>query len=199
MLPGCLSVVGTYPGRGAAFSRVVWGVNAMNDGVAGPPTSDARPASRALQALSDTAARPFSDARSMPPEIYTSADVQAVELERLFRREWICVGRASAIAEPGTYLTYEIAGQPVIIVRDRTGNVRAFSNVCLHRMSVLLEGRGRTSVIVCPYHAWSYGLDGALLAAPHMERTPGFCKADYRLPELRTEFLARLDLCHAQS
>jgi choline monooxygenase len=114
----------------------------MNDGVVGLPTGDARlqGAIRALQALSDTAARPFSNARAMPPEIYTSADMLAVEQERLFRKEWICVGRASAIAEPGAYLTYEIAGQPVIIVRDRAGNVRAFSNVCLHRMSVLLEG-----------------------------------------------------------
>jgi choline monooxygenase len=161
----------------------------MDDGVVELPTRDARPkgAIRALQALSDTAARPFADARAMPPEIYTSADVLAAEQEHLFRKEWICVGRASAIAEPGAYLTYEIAGQPVIIVRDRAGSVRAFSNICLHRMSVLLEGRGRTTAIVCPYHAWSYGLDGALLAAPHMERTTGFCKADYRLPELRAE------------
>ena len=159
----------------------------MNDGVAGPPTSDARRKSQPGIAGTERYRRAavLRCARAMPPEIYTSADVLAVEQERLFRKEWICVGRASAIAEPGAYLTYEIAGQPVIIVRDRAGNVRAFSNVCLHRMSVLLEGRGRTSAIVCPYHAWSYGLDGALLAAPHMERTTGFCKADYRLPELR--------------
>ena len=65
--------------------------------------------------------------------------------------------------------------------------MRAFSNVCLHRMSVLLQGRGQTSAIVCPYHAWSYNLDGSLRAAPHMERSTGFCKDDYRLPELRTE------------
>ena len=78
----------------------------MDDGVAGLPTSNARPqgASRVLQSLSDTAARPFSDARAMPPEIYTSADVLAVEQERLFRKEWICVGRASAIADSSSSL-----------------------------------------------------------------------------------------------
>jgi len=141
----------------------------------------------ALQALCETADRSFADALAMPPDVYTSAEVLAVEQERLFRKEWICVGRASAIAEPGAYQTREIAGQPLIVLRDRSGSVRAFSNVCLHRMSVLLEGHGRTAAIVCPYHAWSYGLDGTLLAAPHMERTAGFCKDDYRLPELRTE------------
>jgi choline monooxygenase len=156
----------------------------MNDRIA---ALEKPPASRALQALHETAARPFDDARGMPPEIYTSPDVLALEQQHLFRAEWVCVGRASAIAELGAYLTYEIAGQPIIILRDRAGAVRAFSNVCLHRMSVLLEGRGRTSAIVCPYHAWTYDLDGALRGAPHMERTPGFCKDDYRLPELRTD------------
>src|SRR5271154_7164126 len=99
----------------------------------------------ALHALTETAALPFSDARAMPPNVYTSPDVLASEQERLFRKEWICVGRASAIAEAGAYLTYEIAGQPIVVLRDRAGGVRAFSNVCLHRMSVLLEGRGRVT------------------------------------------------------
>jgi choline monooxygenase len=140
-----------------------------------------------LNALTDGAARPFADAVAMPPAIYASAEVLRLEQSHLFRKEWICVGRASAIAEPGAYLTYEIAGQPIVVLRDRTGSVRAFSNVCLHRMSVLLDGRGCTSVIVCPYHAWSYNLDGTLRGAPHMERTTGFRKDAYRLPEFRSE------------
>ena len=140
-----------------------------------------------LRALTDGAARPFTDAVAMPPAVYASAEMLALEQSHLFPKEWICVGRASAIAEPGAYLTYEIAGQPIVVLRDRAGSVRAFSNVCLHRMSVLLEGHGRTSAIVCPYHAWSYNLDGSLRGAPHMERTTGFRKDAYRLPELRTE------------
>ena len=140
-----------------------------------------------ITALKETAAREFTDALGMPPDVYTSPDVLAAEQQRVFRKEWICVGRASAIGEPGAYLTSEIAGQPIMVLHDRAGSVRAFSNVCLHRMSVLLEGRGRVSAIVCPYHAWSYGLDGSLRAAPHMERSTGFCKDDYRLPELRSE------------
>lgn len=140
-----------------------------------------------LVALREMAATPFPEARAMPPEVYTSPGVLAVEQERLFGKEWICVGRASAIAEPGAYLTCEIASQPIVVLRDRDGVVRAFSNVCLHRMSVLLEGSGRVSAIICPYHAWSYGLDGSLRGAPQMERTAGFRKEHYRLPELRTE------------
>jgi choline monooxygenase len=140
-----------------------------------------------IAALKETAARSFTDALGMPPDVYTSPDVLAAEQQHVFRKEWICVGRASAIGEPGAYLTSEIAGQPIMVLRDRAGSVRAFSNVCLHRMSVLLEGRGRVSAIVCPYHAWSYGLDGSLRAAPHMERSTGFCKDDYMLPELRSE------------
>jgi choline monooxygenase len=161
----------------------------MTDRIATAETSAVgrEAASRALRALHETAARPFADARAMPPEVYTSADVLAVEQQRLFGKEWICVGRASAIAEPGAYLTYQISGQPIIVLRDHAGAVRAYSNICLHRMSVLLEGRGRTSAIICPYHAWTYGLDGSLRAAPHMERTSGFCKEDYRLPELRAD------------
>ncbi len=69
--------------------------------------------------------------------------------------EWLCLGRASALAEPGDYAAWEIAGQPAAVVRDRDGQLRAFSNVCLHRMSTLLHGRGRVRAIVCPYHAWT--------------------------------------------
>ncbi len=131
--------------------------------------------------------RPFSDARSMPPTVYTSPDFLALEQERIFRREWLCVGRASAVAEAGDYLTADIDGQPIVVLRDEHLELKAFSNVCLHRMSVLLEGRGNTRRIVCPYHAWNYTLDGNLHGAPMMERQSGFCKESYRLPTVRCE------------
>ncbi|WP_428032101.1 aromatic ring-hydroxylating oxygenase subunit alpha [Ancylobacter sp.] len=138
-------------------------------------------------ALLAAASRPFTDARAMPPGVYTSADFLARELESIFAREWICVGRARSLAQPGDYLTYELAGQPVMVVRDREGGLRAFSNVCLHRMSTLLEGTGNRRSIVCPYHAWTYGLDGRLRGAPFMAETTGFCKDDYALPAIRCE------------
>ena len=143
----------------------------------------AQPAADLLEA----ARRPFERARGMPPSIYTSPDFMAREIETIFSQEWVCVGRAESLAKPGDFLTYELAGQPVLVLRDQEGALRAYSNVCLHRMSVLLEGTGNRKTIVCPYHAWTYGLDGRLRGAPFMTQTTGFCKDDYRLPTIRCE------------
>ncbi|HVE08490.1 MAG TPA: SRPBCC family protein [Paraburkholderia sp.] len=131
--------------------------------------------------------RPFNDARSMPPRVYTSADFLALEECEIFRKEWLCVGRESALKEAGDYVTADIAGQPIAVLRGEDGQLRAFSNVCLHRMSVLLQGRGNVRRIVCPYHAWNYSLDGALHGAPLMEQQAGFCKERYSLPQLRCD------------
>jgi choline monooxygenase len=131
--------------------------------------------------------RPFDDARSMPPAVYTSPEFLALEQERIFRREWLCVGRVSALTTAGDYLTADIDGQPIVVLRDESLELQAFSNVCLHRMSILLEGRGNVRRIVCPYHAWNYSLDGELRGAPLMERQSGFCKENYRLPQARCE------------
>lgn len=138
----------------------------------------------ALRATTDTA---FESARAMAPTVYTSDAFLALELEHIFRKDWYCVGRASSIAETGDYLTCDLAGQPIVVIRDREGALQAFSNVCLHRMSTLLQGRGRTRAIVCPYHAWTYNLDGSLRGAPAMTRNEGFCKEEYRLPQVRCE------------
>lgn len=133
------------------------------------------------------AGTPFERARNMPPSIYTSPAFLERELQDVFAREWVSVGRASALAKPGDYVTYELAGQPILVVRDDDGRLRAMSNVCLHRMSTLLEGSGNRRAITCPYHGWTYALDGTLRAAPAMERNLAFCKEDHRLPELRCE------------
>ncbi|SDN70675.1 SRPBCC family protein [Ensifer sp. YR511] len=143
--------------------------------------------SESIAELVEAAARPFEDARAMPPSVYTSEDFLARETETIFAKEWICVGRSSSLAKPGDYLTYDLAGQPVVVLRDKENVLRAFSNVCLHRMSTLLEGSGNKRLIVCPYHAWTYGLDGRLRGAPFMAETTGFCKDDYVLPTIRCE------------
>ncbi len=108
---------------------------------------------------------PFETARAMPPSVYTSEEFLKSELESVFSRDWVCVGRASALSKPGDYLTYELAGEPIIVLRDASGQLRAMSNVCRHRMSTMLEGCGNKRAIVCPYHGWSYNLDGSLRAA----------------------------------
>ena len=130
---------------------------------------------------------PFAQARAMPPSVYTSAEFLERELKDIFAREWFAVGRASSLAKPGDYLTFELAGQPVFVMRDGNGRLRAMSNVCLHRMSTLLEGSGNKRAITCPYHGWTYNLDGTIRAAPAMDQNRSFCKADYRLPQVRCE------------
>lgn len=137
--------------------------------------------------LKAMAATPFDQARSMPVSVYTSQAFLQREHDDVFGREWICVGRASTLAEAGDYLTYELAGQPIMVLREADGSLRAQSNVCLHRMSTLLEGRGKTSSIVCPYHGWTYNLDGSLRGAAAMNNNKGFCKNSYKLPAIRCE------------
>jgi len=134
-----------------------------------------------------SAAVPFERARAMPPSAYTCPDFLRRELDAIFAREWIMLGRASSLAKPGDYVAGEIAGQPVLVVRGRDGALRAMSNVCRHRMSTLLEGKGNAPRIVCPYHAWTYDLDGSLVAAPAMERNACFRREGIALPPLRCE------------
>jgi choline monooxygenase len=140
-----------------------------------------------LSELTRTAGRPFEDATAMPPGVYTNEAFLKRELEMIFAKEWACVGRASSLKEPGDYITYDLAGQPIVVLRDGGKKLQAFSNVCLHRMSTLLEGQGNTRSIVCRYHAWTYNLDGTLRGAPFMKPTTGFCKENYRLPAIRCE------------
>ncbi|HMS21978.1 MAG TPA: Rieske 2Fe-2S domain-containing protein [Sphingorhabdus sp.] len=141
----------------------------------------------AVEELRQNVSVPFERARAMPPSVYTSEDFLAHELRDIFAQDWFCVGRATALSKPGDYVTVELAGQAIIVLRNKEGQLRAMSNVCRHRMSTLLEGRGNKSRIVCPYHAWTYNLDGSLRGAPAMTRNDGFCKEEYQLPEVRCE------------
>ena len=141
----------------------------------------------AARELADNAALPFERAAAMPTSVYTSDAFLERELEDVFARDWFCAGRAGALPEAGDYLTLELAGRPIMVMRGADGVLRAQSNVCLHRMSTLLEGRGNRSSIVCPYHAWTYGSDGRLRGAPAMQANESFCKAGMRLPQLRCE------------
>ncbi len=102
-------------------------------------------------------------------DFYTSADIFAREQDRIFRRNWVFVGHSCEIPEPGDYLTYDVGGAPLIVIRDRAGEVRALHNVCRHRGSTICTAEhGTAQRLVCPYHSWSYDLDGTVRAAPHM-------------------------------
>ena len=140
-----------------------------------------------IEALRDNVSIPFEEARAMPPAVYTSDAFHDAELESVFKKSWFCVGRASALAKIGDYVTCELAGQPIIVLRDKDNVLRAYSNVCRHRMSTLLQGRGNAKTIVCPYHAWTYNLDGSLRGAPAMNGNKAFCKDQYSLPDIACE------------
>ena len=141
----------------------------------------------AAEELRENVAIPFEQARAMPPSVYTSPEFLERELRGIFAKDWFCVGRATALANSGDYVTLELAEQPIIVLRDKAGDLKAMSNVCRHRMSTLLEGSGNAKSIVCPYHAWTYNLDGSLRGAPAMTQNEGFCKSDYQLPYVRCQ------------
>src|SRR5437763_14730271 len=122
-------------------------------------------------------------ARTRPGRCYTAPEVSAAEQERIFQQNWICVGRDAALADPGDYMLAEIAGERIIVLRDQSGERRAYYSVCRHRGTRRCEApRGRLSeTIQCPYHAWTYSLDGRLIGAPHMPEVEGFDKKAYPL------------------
>jgi Rieske 2Fe-2S family protein len=128
--------------------------------------------------------QPLDRARLLPPRVFHDPAVFEYELESWFARTWLCVGRAEDVAESGSYVLAQVAGESVIVVRDRTGTLRGFSNVCRHRGSTLLDeptADGHLVRIQCPYHAWVYDLDGSLLRAPHTDLLDEFETTDFGL------------------
>lgn len=124
--------------------------------------------------------------RTMPPSFYKDADMLPTEIETLFVNGWVCVGRADEVPEPGDYYTLDMFSEPLIIARNKDGQVSVLSNVCRHRGSQLLTGKGNSKRFTCPYHRWSYDLNGKLLAAPLVDKSEGFDKKQCKLPSFRT-------------
>jgi len=121
--------------------------------------------------------------RTLPARFYADAEQFALERERFFGTMWVAVGRTEDIAAAGDYMLRTVAGENLILVRQREGTIGAFYNVCRHRGTRLCtEESGRfADRIQCPYHAWTYDLQGQLVAAPHMDGVPGFTRDDIRL------------------
>ena len=124
-------------------------------------------------------------ALTLPGSWYTSPAIFEREQREIFGAQWLCVGREETIARTGDFFIVERAGENLIITRDDTGDVHAFFNVCRHRGTRLCEDAGGrfAGSIQCPYHAWTYALDGALKVARNMSDVPGFDRADYPLKE----------------
>jgi choline monooxygenase len=112
---------------------------------------------------------PVEMASTLLPDAYRSTAYYEVEQEQVFARGWVCVGYTSQAAEPGQTFVASVAGQPLLITRDKAGKLNAFYNTCRHRGSLLRSEDGTCDVIRCPYHHWGYALDGRLLGAPYFK------------------------------
>lgn len=123
----------------------------------------------------------------MPAAFYTSPEFLELEKERIFRREWICLGHVGEIPKSGDYFTTELVDEPLLVVRGDDNAVRVLSNVCRHRGNLVAQGAGNLRVFTCAYHAWTYARDGRLLTARLMDGVKGFDKTECRLPSFRTE------------
>jgi Rieske 2Fe-2S family protein len=120
---------------------------------------------------------------TLPARVYTDPVWFDIEMERIFAALWIAAGRAGEVDQPGAFTARSVAGASILIVRGTDGAIRAFHNVCRHRGTRVCDAEvGRFSgSIQCPYHAWTYGLDGRLLAAPQMDEVEGFSRGDHGL------------------
>jgi phenylpropionate dioxygenase-like ring-hydroxylating dioxygenase large terminal subunit len=127
--------------------------------------------------------RPLRRAATLPGPMFTDPSVYEREQERLFRRTWQCIGREDEIGSPGSFRTIEIAGSGVLVLRNQLGELKAYHNVCRHRGTRLVEAADGTGLkrLLCPYHAWSYDLDGRVLGAPHMGEVEGFDRKEFGL------------------
>lgn len=130
---------------------------------------------------------PAEEASSLPPVCYTSPAFCEDEAQRLFRQGWIGVGRADQVAAAGNYITLDIAGQAIILLRDQDGTLRAFANTCRHRAARLVDGSGSCKGLRCPFHSWFYALDGRLVSAPQMDEVRDFDKSGHGLVAYRAE------------
>jgi choline monooxygenase len=142
--------------------------------------------------------RPVETAHGLPSAAYTSPDFLALEQSLLFAPSWLYAGRSAELARPGDVKPVNIAGQPLLLLRNRQGEIKAFHNVCSHRNAVILhEAAGGRATITCPYHAWTYDLDGRLLRTPHIggqdvDDCPGIDRETLGLKPVRVESWAGL-------
>ena len=129
----------------------------------------------------------LESAWTLPASWYFDSEHHAAEIERVFRRTWQAVGRATQVSQPGDYFTAEVAGEPLAIVRSDDGAIRAFHNVCRHRAGAVVRGEGCPRSLRCTYHGWTYSLDGSLRSTPELDGIRDFEPADFGLRPVRCE------------
>lgn len=155
--------------------------------------------------ICEAAARPLNRATTLPAQSYTSEDFFAWELDHLLRPGWLCLAHISQIPHPGDFLNLDLLGEPLIVVRAKDESIHVLSRVCPHRsMDIMPEGFGyeghgpaeardgkadcgHTRLFLCPYHAWTFELDGHLKACPEMHHAEDFCRDNFFLKPFRSE------------
>ncbi len=131
--------------------------------------------------------RPVNQASHTPGYVYGDPAVLALEKERLFMQDWLCIGRVEELPNPGDYMTHTVLGEPVMIARNKSGVLQAFYNQCRHRGVEVAQGRGNAKIFKCPYHAWTYDLDGKLVGVPFMKQAEGFDAPTCRLKTVKLD------------
>jgi choline monooxygenase len=135
--------------------------------------------------------KPLHKASPLPGWCYVAPEWYQREVETLFRKDWLCVGRQEQVPKAGDFFSIEIVGHPLIVVRDDVGEIRVHSAICRHRGAVITEGHGHCRAFVCPYHSWTYAIDGRLVGTPGnpppMAGAEGFSNADHGLTPVRSE------------
>ena len=139
-----------------------------------------------LRALATSLEQTHATATAMPSGFYTDPEFLKHEHQHLFEKEWICIGRANEAPSPGDYWTVDLLGEPLVVVRGDDGQLRVLANVCRHRGMPLMTGRGHQHQLMCPYHNWSYDLQGQLQRAPLFEPRADFNQQECRLPEVNS-------------
>jgi choline monooxygenase len=128
---------------------------------------------------------PIERAETIPSSWYTDQSFHEADLRHVLRSSWQYIGHAGSVMRPGDYVAETIAGEPVLIVRDREERLRGFYNVCRHRGGPLVMDRcGSASLLQCKYHGWTYRLDGSLRGVPRFDRSDLFDPSDYGLVEI---------------
>lgn len=145
------------------------------------------PSQQDISRISEGFDRDPARSYSLRSEAYTNPLWADFERDAIFKRSWQWVCYGEKLREPGAFVATEVADQPICIVRDRQGVLRAFYNVCKHRAHQLLRGEGKTRRLVCPYHAWTYELDGQLLGAPNTDNLKEFDVSGICLDQVQVE------------
>jgi choline monooxygenase len=128
---------------------------------------------------------PLERARTIPSSWYFDPEIHAAECRSIFGSSWLMAGRVDQVRDPGSYLTATLAGEPILVVRDGEGELRAFFNVCRHRAAAIMtETQGKATKLRCRYHGWTYDLAGRLRGVPEFDGVAEFCREEQGLVEL---------------